>query len=222
MLRVPVIGAVGHERDSTLIDDVAAVACSTPTHAAEAAVPTDCREARLSLTRCAASLERAGRGAVGVRARHLAVLARGPTRRPPPERGALNQLTRARSVPPPSAAFASAASISAGSRWSSSGAPPGARRAPQRGRRRRRGRGRALGADARCASGAELERPRVALRAHDPQRTLERGYAPRRTRRRRAGDDRRAPPRHERLTLRFADGRGQSRLRSVRRRRGWR
>jgi exodeoxyribonuclease VII large subunit len=30
MLRVPVISAVGHERDSTLIDDVAAVACSTP------------------------------------------------------------------------------------------------------------------------------------------------------------------------------------------------
>ena len=42
MLRVPVISAVGHERDSTLIDDVAAVACSTPTHAAEAAVPLDC------------------------------------------------------------------------------------------------------------------------------------------------------------------------------------
>ena len=46
MLRVPVISAVGHERDSTLIDDVAAVACSTPTHAAEAAVPLDCLAAR--------------------------------------------------------------------------------------------------------------------------------------------------------------------------------
>ena len=46
MLRVPVISAVGHERDSTLIDDVAAVACSTPTHAAEAAVPLDCGVAR--------------------------------------------------------------------------------------------------------------------------------------------------------------------------------
>ncbi len=42
MLRVPVVSAVGHERDSTLIDDVAAVACSTPTHAAEAAVRLDC------------------------------------------------------------------------------------------------------------------------------------------------------------------------------------
>src|SRR5262249_22325253 len=51
MLRVPVVSAVGHERDSTLIDDVAAVACSTPTHAAEAAVPLDCVAARRALRR---------------------------------------------------------------------------------------------------------------------------------------------------------------------------
>ena len=30
MLRVPVVSAIGHERDETLIDDVAAIACSTP------------------------------------------------------------------------------------------------------------------------------------------------------------------------------------------------
>jgi exodeoxyribonuclease VII large subunit len=59
MLRVPVISAVGHERDSTLIDDVAAVACSTPTHAAEAAVPLDCVAARRGLERSAVSLRRA-------------------------------------------------------------------------------------------------------------------------------------------------------------------
>jgi len=59
MLRVPVISAVGHERDSTLIDDVAAVACSTPTHAAEAAVPLDCNAARGALARSAAALRRA-------------------------------------------------------------------------------------------------------------------------------------------------------------------
>src|SRR5436305_1509274 len=35
MLRVPVVSAVGHERDSTLIDDVAAIACSTPTRSEE-------------------------------------------------------------------------------------------------------------------------------------------------------------------------------------------
>ncbi|MEX2448036.1 MAG: exodeoxyribonuclease VII large subunit, partial [Solirubrobacterales bacterium] len=49
MLRVPVVSAVGHERDATLIDDVAAVACSTPTHAAEAAVPLECHAARRDL-----------------------------------------------------------------------------------------------------------------------------------------------------------------------------
>ena len=59
MLRVPVVSAIGHERDSTLIDDVAAVACSTPTHAAEAAVPLDCVAARRGLERSAASLRRA-------------------------------------------------------------------------------------------------------------------------------------------------------------------
>src|SRR5207302_4588851 len=35
---VPVISAVGHDVDRTLIDDVAALCCSTPTHAAEAVV----------------------------------------------------------------------------------------------------------------------------------------------------------------------------------------
>jgi exodeoxyribonuclease VII large subunit len=59
MLRVPVVSAIGHERDSTLIDDVAAVACSTPTHAAEAAVPLDCVAARRGLERSAATLRRA-------------------------------------------------------------------------------------------------------------------------------------------------------------------
>ena len=46
LLRVPVISSVGHHTDRTLLDDVAAVACSTPTHAAEAAVPVDCTTAR--------------------------------------------------------------------------------------------------------------------------------------------------------------------------------
>jgi len=42
LLRVPVISSVGHHSDRTLIDDVAAVCCSTPTHAA--AGPTvNCR-----------------------------------------------------------------------------------------------------------------------------------------------------------------------------------
>src|SRR3954451_2217423 len=94
MLRVPVVSAVGHERDTTLIDDVAAVACSTPTHAAEAAVPLDCLAAREGLGRCAVALRRAGEGAVGTRSRHLGALARGPARARQRERGKLNQKIR--------------------------------------------------------------------------------------------------------------------------------
>ena len=59
MLRVPVLSAIGHERDSTLLDDVAALSCSTPTHAAEAAVRVDCAAARRNLGRYAGSMQRA-------------------------------------------------------------------------------------------------------------------------------------------------------------------
>src|ERR1700753_4044020 len=94
MLGVPVVNAVRHERDTTLIDDVAAVACSTPTHAAEAAVPLDCRSARRELSRQAICLRRGADGAIGVRARHLGSLARGPARAVQRERTILNEKTR--------------------------------------------------------------------------------------------------------------------------------
>jgi exodeoxyribonuclease VII large subunit len=61
---VPVISAVGHEVDRTLIDDVAAVCCSTPTHAAETAVPVDCGIARERLVRATLRVGDAGRAAV--------------------------------------------------------------------------------------------------------------------------------------------------------------
>jgi len=159
MLRVPVISAVGHERDSTLIDDVAAVACSTPTHAADAAVPLDVDAARDSLGRCAATLRRVGAGAVAARTPHLVSLARGPGRALQRERVGLNQKTRE------------------------------IRAASERGIAER------LGLQRRVATvvleralaravGPDLERRReslrraaVALRAHEPERTLERGYA---------------------------------------------
>jgi exodeoxyribonuclease VII large subunit len=159
MLRVPVISAVGHERDSTLIDDVAAVACSTPTHAAEAVVPLDCLAARAALIRSAAALRRAGEGAVGTRSRHLVALARGPARALRRERIALNQKTR---------------EIRASSERGLA-----ERRAFQRrlalvvlSRAARR----AAGADADSKREA-LRRAQVAFRAHEPERTLERGYA---------------------------------------------
>jgi exodeoxyribonuclease VII large subunit len=159
MLRVPVVSAVGHERDSTLIDDVAAVACSTPTHAAEAAVPLDCLAARGSLERCALALRRAGEGAIEARSRHLGALARGPARALQRERSSLNQKIRE------------------------------IRAAAERGlvdrtsfQRRigtvvlERARRRALDADMERRREA-LHRAAVALRAHEPERTLERGYA---------------------------------------------
>ncbi len=159
LLRVPVISAVGHERDSTLIDDVAAVACSTPTHAAEAAVPLDCEEARRGLQRCVASLRRTGEGAVGARTRHVVALARGPARALRRERIALNQKTR---------------EIRAAAH----------RGVAERASFQRRIALVVLDRVARRAAGAEansrrdaLRRAEVAFRAHDPQRTLERGYA---------------------------------------------
>jgi exodeoxyribonuclease VII large subunit len=194
MLRVPVISAVGHERDSTLIDDVAAVACSTPTHAAEAVVPLDCNAARSALARSAAALRRAGEGAVGNRSRHLVALARGPERALRRERIALNQKTRE------------------------------IRASSERGLVERRAFQRrlalvVLSRAARRAAGAEadsrreaLRRAEVAFRAHEPERTLERGYA--------LAEDAGGEPVTSaaaaiavgRVGLRFADGRVEARI----------
>jgi len=180
MLRVPVVSAIGHERDSTLIDDVAAVACSTPTHAAEAAVPLDCIAARGSLQRCAAALRRAGEGAVGARARHLAALARGPARALQRERSGLNQKIR-------EIRAASERGLAERSGFQRRIATVVLERARRRGIERT---GAALAREARRGAGVErsaerslarrreaLRRAAVTLRAHDPERTLERGYA---------------------------------------------
>jgi exodeoxyribonuclease VII large subunit len=114
LLRVPVIASVGHHTDRTLLDDVAAVCCSTPTHAAEAAVAVDLAAARTGLLRDGRRMRDHGRRAVSGRARVLAGLARVG--------------------------------------------------------------GRGAGADA-AARRRELERLGLALAAHDPERTLARGYA---------------------------------------------
>lgn len=180
MLRVPVVSAVGHERDSTLIDDVAAVACSTPTHAAEAVVPLDCVEARRGLERCAGSLQRAAEGAIGVRSRHLVALARGPARALRRERATLNQRTRE---------MRAASERRVGERLSfqrrialvvldrvGRRAVQGAASEAIATRRRSTTIDRAAAAALRARRDA-LRRASVALRAHDPERTLERGYA---------------------------------------------
>src|SRR4051812_49598821 len=86
LLPVPVIASVGHHTDRTLLDDVAAVSCSTPTHAAEAAVPVDCAQARAQLLAMGRRLSVQSRRAVLERARGLVRLPRAPPRapRPPP------------------------------------------------------------------------------------------------------------------------------------------
>ncbi len=156
LLPVPVIASVGHHTDRTLLDDVAAASCSTPTHAAEAAVPLHCREARAQLARCAARLEQHGRRAVLERARALSRLSRAPAQHVARQRTALHQALRELRA--------------AGRRGVAGRRERTARHAVVLARK---------GAAAQAAGEqvATLERLRLALDAHDPARTLERGYA---------------------------------------------
>ena len=215
MLRVPVVSAVGHERDSTLIDDVAAVACSTPTHAAEAAVPLDCRLARRELGRQALCLRRGADGAIGARARHLGALARGPARALQRQRTILNQKTREiraaserglaeRARLPAADRDRRARSAPGAGRWT------GSRRAGEEGRRH----GAALDTASERALAQRREALRnaaVALRAHDPERTLERGYALAETADGEPLTNAAAAAAAGRFSLRFSDGRVDAR-----------
>ncbi|UGS37870.1 exodeoxyribonuclease VII large subunit [Capillimicrobium parvum] len=156
LLQVPVIASVGHHTDRTLLDDVAAESCSTPTHAAEAAVPRHCDDARTQLAAFARRLEGHGRRAVLDRARLLARMSRAPAQHVARQRLALHQSLRELRA-------------------------AGRRGLAERSRRAERHalvlsrKGAATAAEA--ARGATLERLRIALDAHDPARTLDRGYA---------------------------------------------
>jgi exodeoxyribonuclease VII large subunit len=94
LLPVPVIASVGHHTDRTLIDDVAAVSCSTPTHAAESAVRVDVAQARAGALAAARRLDSCGRRAVVARARHLVALSRAPNQHIARQRIWLHQKTR--------------------------------------------------------------------------------------------------------------------------------
>jgi exodeoxyribonuclease VII large subunit len=215
MLRVPVVSAIGHERDSTLIDDVAAVACSTPTHAAEAAVPLDCGAARLSLQRCASSLRRVGEGAIGARARHLAALARGPARALQRERSGFNQKIR-------EIRASSERGLAERAGFQRRIAGVVLRRTRRRGIERTAA---AVAVEARRGAAIErsaarslqrrreaLRRAAVTLRAHDPERTLERGYALAETNTGDAVTSAAAANAAGDVRLRFADGRVKARI----------
>jgi exodeoxyribonuclease VII large subunit len=158
LLAVPVIASVGHHTDRTLLDDVAAASCSTPTHAAEAAVGVDCTRARADLASAAARVREHGRRAVLTRARVLGALSRAPSAHIERQRALLHQRLR---------------EVRAGSRR---------RVQAEREVTRRRAIVLERKADSTvrdCRSTRrpqELQRLALALAGHDPQRTLERGY----------------------------------------------
>jgi exodeoxyribonuclease VII large subunit len=158
LLRVPVISSVGHHTDRTLIDDVAAVCCSTPTHAAEAAVPVDCTAARADLNAAARRLHNHGRRAITERARTLERLAAAPGHHVARQRHQLHQLLR---------------ELRASARR---GVAKRRERAGVHAKVLSRATERAHTSE-RAARRRELDRLALALAAHDPDRTLARGYA---------------------------------------------
>jgi exodeoxyribonuclease VII large subunit len=205
---VPVIASVGHHTDRTLLDDVAAVSCSTPTHAAEAAVAVDCDVARRALRAAAQRVLAHAERAVGARARHaqaarrlsdhghravltrarlLASLSRAPAAHVERERVQLHQHLR---------------EIRAGSRR---------RIAEQHALTGRRAlvlerKADSMLLDCRNRRPRELEQLRRVLEGHDPQRTLERGYALVRSATGEPVTSAAAAARERELQLRFADG----------------
>jgi exodeoxyribonuclease VII large subunit len=155
LLPVPVLSSVGHHTDRTLLDDVAAVACSTPTHAAEAAVPLDCTAARAALAAQTRRLERQSRRAIVERARTLARLSRAPGAHVERHRARLHQQLRELRA-------SARRRIAAAEAGNHAAAAALARNA---------------GAATLARTRGELRARAVTLAAHDPQRTLERGYA---------------------------------------------
>jgi exodeoxyribonuclease VII large subunit len=187
LLGVPVIASVGHHTDRTLLDDVAAISCSTPTHAAEAAVGVDCRRARREQLAAAGRLREHGRRAVLSRARQLAQLSRAPAEHLSRQRSRLHQQLR---------------EIRAGARRRLEAE----RRLAERHAVVLQRKSASSLLDCRERRPRELERLRLALISHDPQRTLERGYVLARSAQGEqlltAADAARA----RELELRFADG----------------
>jgi exodeoxyribonuclease VII large subunit len=158
LLAVPVIASVGHHTDRTLLDDVAAVSCSTPTHAAEAAVGLDCTRARAELVARAIRMREHGRRAVLLRAKTLTTLSRAPSAHIERQRARLHQRLR---------------EVRAGTRRRLQAERElTGRRAIVLARKRS-----STVRDCRTRRPQELQRLALALTGHDPQRTLERGYA---------------------------------------------
>ena len=179
LLPVPVIASVGHHTDRTLIDDVAAASCSTPTHAAETAVRVHCGEARSAMVGHARRLNTCGRRSVVERARRLSDLTRAPAEHVARQRSWLHQKLRE---------LRASGRRGVDSRRSASAVQMTtlSRRSATAGLERRRASAALLSSagdldrvstTALARRTADLERLRLAFDAHDPERALERGYA---------------------------------------------
>ncbi|MFL5779782.1 MAG: exodeoxyribonuclease VII large subunit [Thermoleophilaceae bacterium] len=177
---VPVISAVGHDVDRTLIDDVAAVCCSTPTHAAEAAVGIDCGAALRALRVAAHGIDAAGRRAVVERARQLTGSSRAPREHLARHRTRLHQLARELRA---TTGRGRATRLDYQRRIAAAVMGRKADAARAHAARQAAGLGARTSSLDRAARDAAERRARwlartgAALRAHDPERTLERGYA---------------------------------------------
>jgi exodeoxyribonuclease VII large subunit len=187
LLGVPVIASVGHHTDRTVLDEVAAVSCSTPTHAAAEAVGCDCGRERAELGRAAARLREQGRRAVVSRARALTALSRAPAEQLERQRARLHQqLREVRAAARRRLSHEDALTVRRGV-------------VLQR-------KAQAAAGDCRRRHPRDLARLALALAAHDPQRTLERGYALVESA---AGEPLTSATRareHTRARVRFADG----------------
>ncbi|MDQ2622415.1 MAG: hypothetical protein M3Y45_05170, partial [Actinomycetota bacterium] len=159
---------------------VAAVRCSTPTHAAEAVIRVDCNRERSDLLRRATAAERFGRAAVRDRIAPLASMATGPGRAIRHQRGILNQKTREVRASADRGLARRAANVESAGRRHLLPVATRAVRSLDQARFRIATMPMLLEATAKRIFGSRREwtvSKQVALRAHDPQRTLERGYA---------------------------------------------
>ena len=200
LLPVPVIASVGHHTDHTLLDDVAAASCSTPTHAAETAVRCDLVEARAGTARAAVRLQQHGactstarpatarlaerlqqhgRRAVVTRARTLAALSRAPAEHVRRHRARLHQQLREIRAAGTRRALderrlSGRAALVLGRKASATTLETVRAGATLQTLSRELSR---TATDASAERRRDLDRLSLALAAHDPQRTLERGYA---------------------------------------------
>ena len=152
------IASVGHHSDRTLLDDVAAVSCSTPPTPPRRrwGSTADGRARRPWLPPCACATTAAGRSYPGPGT--LTILSRAPAGRLERQRGLVHQRLR---------------ELRAGARR---------RLGDERALAHRRGvvlerKASSTLLDCRQRRPRELEQLGLALAGHDPQRTLERGYA---------------------------------------------